>query len=62
MPRYAPWIVAFSALALALFIYFENRRLMRNLEKITHATLPPPTASRDDRLGAPRTPVASADE
>ncbi len=37
MQKYLPWIVAAAVLALALFMYFENRRLIRSIEQITRA-------------------------
>lgn len=61
MSKYVPWIIAFAALVLALFIHFENRRVMRNLERITQATLPPPVSPVGESSAASR-PTAPSDE
>lgn len=61
MSKYVPWIIAFAALALALFIHIENRRVMRNLERITHATLPQPASTVAEHAATSRPPVLSDD-
>lgn len=45
MPKYAPWIIVAAVFGLAVFIYLENRSLMRRLEQITQANLPQPPAT-----------------
>jgi hypothetical protein len=52
MQKYAPWIIVCAALALAVFTYFENRRLLRTLEQTARnapALVPSPAAA----TGAP---------
>ncbi|MGC8741570.1 MAG: carboxypeptidase regulatory-like domain-containing protein [Candidatus Sumerlaeaceae bacterium] len=63
MHKYAPWIVIAAVLTLATFMYLENRRLIRKLERVTQVTqVTPPAESaalrtKEQTLPRESTPV-----